>query len=83
MQIKVGDIIHHGGEAFQIVHIKHEEMMEGMGLFIQCVDPETADHEQQKKMKSDQVAQGVIETIRKMLDKGGEGGIGFGFPLGG
>lgn len=82
MNIKVGDKVVHGGQEFVVINIKHEQAMEGNGLLIQCVDPETADHMQQNKMKADQVSQGVIDTLKKLLEKGG-GQFGIGFPMGG
>jgi hypothetical protein len=80
MHIKIGDKVTHGGETFVIINIKHEEAVEGMGLLIQCVDPEMADHEQQKKMKADQVSQGIMDLIKKTLEKGDGGNFGFHFP---
>ena len=84
MIIKIGDKIIHGGKEFVIMNIKHEQTMEGNGLAIQCVDPETADHMQQNKMKADQVGDSLLDMMRtalKRLEKG-EGGR-FEFPMGG
>lgn len=83
MNIKVGDKIVHGEHDFVVINIKKEETIEGIGLLIQCTDPETADHIQQNKIKTDKVGEGLLDALRKALDKGGHGGIGFGFPLGG
>lgn len=83
MIIKIGDKVIHGGQDFTIINIKHEAAMEGNGLAIQCVDPETADHMQQNKMKTDKVGEDMLEMLRKVLEKGGKGGFGIGFPMGG
>lgn len=80
LNIKVGDKIMHGGESFVIINIKHEEAMEGMGMTIHCVDPEMANLEQQKKIKADQVSNGVMDMLRKLLEKGEGGNLGFHFP---
>ena len=78
MNIKVGDRVSHGGHEFVVINVKHEETMEGNGLLIQCVDPETADHMQQNAMKTSQVNDNMLDTLRKLLEKGkGEFGIGF------
>ena len=82
MNVKVGDKVTHGGCDFVIINIKHEEAMEGNGLLIQCVDPETADHIQQNKMKSDQINDNILNTVKKALEKGQQGGFGIGFPIG-
>ena len=83
MNIKVGNRLEHGGQIFVIVDIKHEETMSGMALLVYGLDPETADQEQQKKMKTDQIAHGAIDTLKKLLEKGEEGTLGFGFTQGG
>ena len=83
MKIKVGDQIEHGGQVFVVVDIRHEESMSNMTLAIYALDPETADQEQQKKMKTDQITHGAIDTLKNLLDKGSEGTLGFGFTQGG
>lgn len=77
MIIKIGERVEHGGEQFVIVNIKHEQALGGKGLLIQCVDPETADHEQQRQMKVEQVNHGLIDLIKKAMEEGGKGGFGF------
>ena len=83
MIIKIGDKVTHGGQDFTVINIKHEAAMEGHGLLIQCVDPDTADHMQQNKMKVDQVGENILDMVRKVLDKGGKGGFDIGFPISG
>ena len=85
MIIRIGDKIIHGGKEFVIMNIKHEQTMEGNGLIIQCVDPETADHMQQNKMKANQVGDSLLDMVRTALKKleKGEGGGRFEFPIGG
>ena len=83
MNIKIGDKVNHGGQDFTVINIKHEAAMEGYGLLIQCVDPESADHMQQNKMKVDQVGENILNMVRKALEGGGTGGFGIGFPMGG
>ena len=80
MVIKIGDRIQHGGETFVVTNIRHEQALGGMALFIQAVDPEMADHEQQKQMKVDQVNQNIIETLRRAFEQGGGGQFGMGLP---
>ena len=83
MNIKIGDKLSHGGQDFIVINIKHEAAMEGYGLLIQCVDPETADHMQQNTMKTNQVNDNLLNVVKKVLEKGNQGGFGIGFPMGG
>jgi hypothetical protein len=75
MIIKIGEQIAYNGEQFVVVHITQEQIPGKRALCIMCVDPETADQEQQEQMKVEQVNHSFIDLLRKAVEEGGKGGL--------
>lgn len=77
INIEVGKRVAFGGAEFVIVKVVREDNMGNGVVYITGYDPATADHEQQKQMKTEQVQESVVDTLQKLLKKGGEGNLGF------
>lgn len=78
--VKIGEEIEFGGEKFVIVKIVRDDTSSGKVLYVTAYDADTANKEQENQIKADQMKDGLVETISKLL-KDGKGG--FGMNLGG
>lgn len=81
MIVNIGEQIEFGGAKFIIVKVNRDDNMDGKVLCITGFDPDMANKEQQKQIKTDQIQETLVDTLNKLLKKGGEGG--FGINLGG
>lgn len=78
MEVKTGVVIEFGGEKFQIIDIQRNDTLEGKMLYIRACDPDTADREQQTRMKVGQTTEGVVDLLKNIVDKGKRGGFDMG-----